>query len=119
MVLTKFELHMYRSLVGVQFAFAESGDAHKVAELQLKLIALIEKICKRYLIDKTGEVWGVSMNDQAKAEYALMVGRSFEAAGEGMDAWKISQGEIEAWVSGYIESAYVQVSARITGTSEN
>lgn len=120
MILTDSELRVYRAYVGKQLAFAERGDSHKVAEMQFNLITIIEVICTNYLFRVTGQRWEVKMPDSAKAEYALMVGRGFEAAALGFKEWAEQQAKIEAWVSGYIESAAVQAQPpTITGISEN
>lgn len=120
MILTDSELRLYRGIVGTQLHFAERGDAHKVAEMQMKLIGLIQKICTRYLFQVTGDVWVVEMPNSAAAEYALMVGRAMEASALGFKEWAEHQVKIEAWVSGYIESAAVQAQPpTIAGISEN
>lgn len=120
MILTDAELREYRKIVGVQLHFAERGDSHKVAEMQMRLIGLIQKICTRYLCFVTGEFWVVEMPNSALAEYALMQGRAMEAAALGFKEWAEQQVKIEAWVSGYIESAAVQAQPpTITGISEN
>lgn len=113
-MLTQAELRVWRGLTGLQLQYAESEDSHKVMEFHLRLISTIEKICTRLLTVQTGEGWTAKMPEQARAEFTRMCADAMAKSRDGFGAWAKAQTEIEQWVAGYVQSALVQATAKVS-----
>ena len=110
MILTSTELQQYRDLVGLQMAYAQIGDSHKVVHLQNALMGMIRIFAERRITEKTGANCKLTWSDVATGQYMKLCAEGMKAADEGFGVWKKKQLEIEAWVSTYIEQGVLQAS---------